>query len=83
MYLIEVDRVLRPGGHWKKYYQSWQRSIEEFQKEQEKIEEMAELLCWEKEDDMSFSVAILDGEVRWKWCIYCWSVEICKAEIKD
>lgn len=57
MYLIEVDRVLRPGGYWilsgppinwKQYYQSWQRPKEELQKEQEKIEEIAELLCWEK-----------------------------------
>jgi len=57
LYLIEVDRVLRPGGYWilsgppinwKQYYQAWQRSKEELQKEQERIEEIAELLCWEK-----------------------------------
>ncbi|OVA14828.1 putative S-adenosyl-L-methionine-dependent methyltransferase [Macleaya cordata] len=57
MYLMEVDRVLRPGGYWilsgppinwKTYYQTWKRSKEELQEEQRKIEELAELLCWEK-----------------------------------
>lgn len=57
LYLIEVDRVLRPGGYWilsgppinwKQHYQAWQRSKEELEKEQEGIEEIAELLCWEK-----------------------------------
>ena len=37
-----------PPINWKQYYQSWQRPKEELQKEQEKIEEIAELLCWEK-----------------------------------
>lgn len=57
MYMMEVDRVLRPGGYWilsgppinwKTYYKTWKRSKEELQKEQGKIEELAELLCWEK-----------------------------------
>ena len=57
MYLIEVDRVLRLGGYWilsgppinwKQYYQSWQRLKVELQREQEKIEEITEILCWEK-----------------------------------
>ncbi|XP_010275323.1 PREDICTED: probable methyltransferase PMT14 [Nelumbo nucifera] len=57
MYMMEVDRVLRPGGYWilsgppinwKTYYKTWKRSKEDLQKEQRKIEELAELLCWEK-----------------------------------
>ncbi|KAG9452227.1 hypothetical protein H6P81_005131 [Aristolochia fimbriata] len=57
MYMMEVDRVLRPGGYWvlsgppinwKTYYRTWKRSKEELQEEQGKIERMAELLCWEK-----------------------------------
>ncbi|XP_028772857.1 probable methyltransferase PMT14 [Neltuma alba] len=57
MYLMEVDRVLRPGGYWilsgppinwKTYYQTWQRSKEDLKAEQRKIEELAESLCWEK-----------------------------------
>ncbi|KAK7346811.1 hypothetical protein VNO80_21334 [Phaseolus coccineus] len=57
VYLMEVDRVLRPGGYWilsgppinwKTYYQTWKRSKEDLKAEQTKIEELAESLCWEK-----------------------------------
>lgn len=57
MYLMEVDRVLRPGGYWilsgppinwKTYYKTWKRSKEDLQTEQRKIEDLAKLLCWEK-----------------------------------
>ncbi|KAG7598204.1 S-adenosyl-L-methionine-dependent methyltransferase [Arabidopsis suecica] len=57
MYLMEVDRVLRPGGYWilsgppinwKVNYKAWQRPKEDLQEEQRKIEEAAKLLCWEK-----------------------------------
>ncbi|WCJ20687.1 S-adenosyl-L-methionine-dependent methyltransferases superfamily protein [Euphorbia peplus] len=56
-YLMEVDRVLRPGGYWilsgppinwKTYYQTWKRSKKDLQAEQNKIEEIAESLCWDK-----------------------------------
>ncbi|XP_012067632.1 probable methyltransferase PMT2 isoform X1 [Jatropha curcas] len=56
-YMIEVDRVLRPGGYWvlsgppinwKNNYKAWQRPKEELEEEQRKIEEIAKLLCWEK-----------------------------------
>lgn len=56
-YLMEVDRVLRPGGfwvlsgppiNWKTYYLTWKRSKEDMKAEQSRIEELAELLCWEK-----------------------------------
>lgn len=57
MYMMEVDRVLRPGGYWvlsgppinwKNNYKAWQRPMEELQEQQRKIEEVAKLLCWEK-----------------------------------
>ncbi|ONK75448.1 uncharacterized protein A4U43_C03F16940 [Asparagus officinalis] len=57
MYMMEVDRVLRPGGYWvlsgppinwRNNYQAWQRTKEDLENEQRKIEEIAELLCWEK-----------------------------------
>lgn len=57
MLMMEVDRVLRPGGYWvlsgppinwKTNYQAWQRPEEELQEEQRKIEEIAKKLCWEK-----------------------------------
>ncbi|PKA53053.1 putative methyltransferase PMT2 [Apostasia shenzhenica] len=57
MYMMEVDRVLRPGGYWllsgppinwRTYYKTWKRSKVDLQKEQKRIEELAKLLCWEK-----------------------------------
>ncbi|CAM8919301.1 unnamed protein product [Rhodiola kirilowii] len=60
MYMMEVDRVLRPGGywvlsgppiHWKQNYKSWQRPKEELEEEQRRIEDTAKLLCWEKKNE--------------------------------
>ncbi|KAM0946789.1 putative S-adenosyl-L-methionine-dependent methyltransferase [Dioscorea sansibarensis] len=57
LYLIEVDRVLRPGGywilsgppiHWKKYYKGWERTQEDLKQEQDSIEAVAKRLCWKK-----------------------------------
>ncbi|CAL9071699.1 unnamed protein product [Musa textilis] len=57
LYLIEVDRVLRPGGywilsgppiHWKKYYKGWERTQDDLRQEQYEIEDVAERLCWKK-----------------------------------
>ncbi|XP_030532994.1 probable methyltransferase PMT16 [Rhodamnia argentea] len=57
MYLIEVDRVLRPGGYWvlsgppinwKKYWSGWQRTMEDLSAEQSRIENLAKSLCWKK-----------------------------------
>lgn len=56
-YLIEVDRVLRPGGYWilsgppinwKKYWQGWERTKDDLNDEQMKIEAVAKSLCWKK-----------------------------------
>lgn len=65
LYLMEVDRILRPGGYWilsgppinwKKYYEGWERTKEDLKKEQDSIEAVAKSLCWEKlidEDDLA------------------------------
>lgn len=65
LYLIEVDRVLRPGGywilsgppiHWKKHYKGWERTQEDLKQEQNKIEDVARRLCWTKvieKDDLA------------------------------
>ncbi|RWW32232.1 hypothetical protein GW17_00003112 [Ensete ventricosum] len=62
MYMMEVDRVLRPGGYWvlsgppinwKNNYKAWQRTEEDLEEEQKRIEEIAELLCWEKVSEKS------------------------------
>ncbi|XP_052134481.1 probable methyltransferase PMT2 [Oryza glaberrima] len=57
MYMFEVDRVLRPGGYWilsgppinwKTNHQAWKRSKEDLEVEQNVIEKIAEMLCWDK-----------------------------------
>lgn len=57
LYLIEVDRILRPGGYWilsgppirwKKYWQGWERTQEDLKQEQDAIEDVATRLCWKK-----------------------------------
>ncbi|KAL3645582.1 hypothetical protein CASFOL_010762 [Castilleja foliolosa] len=76
MYLMEVDRVLRPGGYWvlsgppinwKTYYRTWKRSKEELKAEQSRIEELAESLCWEKKYEKG-DVAIWRKSVDAKSC---------------
>ncbi|KAI3458186.1 hypothetical protein Pfo_014849 [Paulownia fortunei] len=56
-YLIEVDRVLRPGGYWilsgppinwKKHWKGWQRSMDDLHAEQMQIENVTKSLCWKK-----------------------------------
>lgn len=55
--LIEVDRVLRPGGYWvlsgppvnwRTHWKSWQRTEEDLKEEQDAIEDLAKRLCWKK-----------------------------------
>ncbi|XP_021856692.2 probable methyltransferase PMT17 [Spinacia oleracea] len=57
LYLMEVDRVLRPGGYWilsgppirwKKYWRGWERTQEDLKQEQDSIEDVANRLCWKK-----------------------------------
>ncbi|XP_031261519.1 probable methyltransferase PMT2 [Pistacia vera] len=75
-YMMEVDRVLRPGGYWvlsgppinwKVNYKAWQRSKEDLQQEQEKIEELAKLLCWEKISEKG-EIAIWQKKVNGDSC---------------
>ncbi|XP_073285524.1 probable methyltransferase PMT18 [Primulina huaijiensis] len=57
LYLIEVDRILRPGGywilsgppiHWKKYWRGWERTEDDLKQEQDSIEDVAKRICWKK-----------------------------------
>ncbi|KAK7314985.1 hypothetical protein VNO77_33517 [Canavalia gladiata] len=57
LYLNEIDRILRPGGYWilsgppirwKKYWKGWERTKEDLNEEQTKIEKVAKSLCWNK-----------------------------------
>ncbi|MED6220777.1 hypothetical protein PIB30_048181 [Stylosanthes scabra] len=51
MYMMEVDRVLRPGGYWILSGPpiNWKNNYQELEKQQRSIEDTAKLLCWEKE----------------------------------
>ncbi|GMI98366.1 hypothetical protein like AT4G00750 [Hibiscus trionum] len=65
LYLIEVDRVLRPGGYWilsgppinwEKYWKGWNRTAGDLKSEQSLIETVAKSLCWKKlvqKDDLA------------------------------
>ncbi|KAK6930606.1 putative S-adenosyl-L-methionine-dependent methyltransferase [Dillenia turbinata] len=55
--LLEIDRVLRPGGYWvlsgppinwKIFYKGWERQAVDLQKEQNDLEDLARRLCWKK-----------------------------------
>ncbi|KAF3441275.1 hypothetical protein FNV43_RR15188 [Rhamnella rubrinervis] len=57
LYLIEVDRILRPGGYWilsgppinwEKHWKGWDRTPEDLNAEQSAIESVARSLCWKK-----------------------------------
>ncbi|KAG0490265.1 hypothetical protein HPP92_007128 [Vanilla planifolia] len=57
LYLIEIDRILRPGGYWilsgppinwKKHWKGWARTEEDLKDEQNAIESVANSLCWRK-----------------------------------
>ncbi|KAA8542419.1 hypothetical protein F0562_023445 [Nyssa sinensis] len=76
MYMMEVDRVLRPGGYWvlsgppinwRTNYQSWQRPKEELEEEQRKIEEIAKLLCWEKKHENG-EISIWRKRINKEYC---------------
>ncbi|KAI9111995.1 hypothetical protein K1719_016891 [Acacia pycnantha] len=57
VYLNEVDRLLRPGGfwvlsgppiNWKRHWKGWERTKEDLNEEQTKLENVAKRLCWKK-----------------------------------
>ncbi|XP_077246486.1 putative methyltransferase PMT15 [Tasmannia lanceolata] len=56
-FLIEVDRILRPGGYWilsgppinwRARWKGWARTEEDLKDEQSAIETVAKSLCWKK-----------------------------------
>ncbi|KAL4384535.1 hypothetical protein GQ457_15G018700 [Hibiscus cannabinus] len=57
VYLIEIDRILRPGGYWilsgppinwQKHWRGWNRTADDLEQEQSQIETVAKTLCWKK-----------------------------------
>ncbi|XP_054805011.1 probable methyltransferase PMT19 [Prosopis cineraria] len=68
LYLLEIDRLLRPGGYWvlsgppinwRENYRAWQREPEFFEREQNILEDLAKRMCWKK-------VAERDGFAVWQ-----------------
>ncbi|XVF73272.1 hypothetical protein PTKIN_Ptkin12aG0188600 [Pterospermum kingtungense] len=65
LYLIEVDRILRPGGYWilsgppinwENHWKGWNRTADDLKAEQSQIETVAKSLCWKrvvKKDDLA------------------------------
>ncbi|KAK4803815.1 hypothetical protein SAY86_003632 [Trapa natans] len=57
LFLMEIDRVLRPGGYWilsgppinwQQHWRGWERTREDLNAEQSGIETIARSLCWKK-----------------------------------
>ncbi|KAI4334758.1 hypothetical protein L6164_013470 [Bauhinia variegata] len=57
LYLLEMDRVLRPGGYWvlsgppinwRLNYKGWEKEPTFFEREQTILEDLARRLCWQK-----------------------------------
>lgn len=76
MYMMEVDRVLRPGGYWvlsgppinwRTNYKAWERPKDDLEEEQRKIEDIAKLLCWEKKSEKG-EIAIWRKSVNKESC---------------
>ncbi|KAL8136518.1 hypothetical protein V2J09_002519 [Rumex salicifolius] len=57
LFMMELDRVLRPGGYWvlsgppiywKVNYKGWQRTPEDLEGEQKRLEDLLKRMCWKK-----------------------------------
>ncbi|KAI4334761.1 hypothetical protein L6164_013473 [Bauhinia variegata] len=57
LYLLELDRILRPGGYWvlsgppinwRMNYKGWQTKPEVLENEQNLLEDLARRMCWKK-----------------------------------
>ncbi|PKI45391.1 hypothetical protein CRG98_034196 [Punica granatum] len=57
LFLMEIDRVLRPGGYWilsgppinwERHWRGWERTTKDLKAEQSRIETIARSLCWKR-----------------------------------
>ncbi|XP_019166995.1 PREDICTED: probable methyltransferase PMT2 [Ipomoea nil] len=76
VYMMEIDRVLRPGGYWilsgppinwRNNYEAWQRPKEDLEEEQKIIEDIAKCLCWEKKHELD-EIAIWRKGTKKEYC---------------
>ncbi|KAE9597840.1 putative S-adenosyl-L-methionine-dependent methyltransferase [Lupinus albus] len=95
IYLIEVDRVLKPGGYWilsgppirwKTYWRGWERTEEDLKQEQDEIEDVAKSICWKKVIEKG-DLAIWQKPINHKECIQSRKViktpHICQSDNHD
>ncbi|KAE8720459.1 putative methyltransferase PMT2 [Hibiscus syriacus] len=91
MYMMEVDRVLRPGGYWvlsgppinwRMHYQAWKLHKEELEEELRKIEEIAKLLCWEKEHEIG-DIAVWRKRKNYDSCRQQDKPTLCESSYAD
>ncbi|EEF31835.1 probable methyltransferase PMT19 [Ricinus communis] len=77
LYLIEIDRVLRPGGYWvlsgppinwKAFSSGWERSAQDLKQEQNRFEDLARRLCWRKVEERG-PVAVWQKPTNHMHCI--------------
>ncbi|CAH9144038.1 unnamed protein product [Cuscuta epithymum] len=76
IYMMEIDRVLRPGGYWilsgppinwRNNFQAWKRPKEDLEEEQRNIEAIAKSLCWEKKHELD-EIAIWRKATKKEYC---------------
>ncbi|KAL6970803.1 hypothetical protein U1Q18_030490 [Sarracenia purpurea var. burkii] len=57
LFLLEIDRILRPGGYWvlsgppinwRGNYKGWKRAPQDLEYEQKSLEDLSRRLCWKK-----------------------------------
>ncbi|KAK1355452.1 Methyltransferase [Heracleum sosnowskyi] len=91
LYMIEVDRILRPGGYWvlsgppirwKKYWRGWERTKENLKKEQDTIEDIAKRMCWTKLEERG-DIAVWQKPVNHIECVKKKKPHLCKSENAD
>ncbi|WCJ41458.1 S-adenosyl-L-methionine-dependent methyltransferases superfamily protein [Euphorbia peplus] len=77
LYLMEIDRLLRPGGYWvlsgppiswKTSYIGWERKAHELEQEQNVLEDLARRLCWKKIAERG-AVAVWRKPINQEHCI--------------
>ncbi|XP_074582931.1 putative methyltransferase PMT15 [Curcuma longa] len=90
-YLMEIDRILRPGGYWilsgppinwKKHWQGWNRTQDDLSSEQSAIEAVANSLCWKKLAENG-DIAIWQKPINHLACKFMNSVRFCQSNNPD
>lgn len=95
LYLLEMDRVLRPGGYWvlsgppinwRVNYKGWERPAKDLENEQISLEDLARRMCWKKISDRG-AIAVWRKPANHMHCIQklkAWkSLQLCTTPDPD